>query len=246
MGNVSRVGRGVIDVWGWSLDRPVAEIARLWDLLSEEEAMRATRFVKERDAMRFTAGRATLRLILGRYLRISPYDLVLKTNAYGKPQVGAFSSPPLQFNLSHSGHRAVLAVCDNYPIGIDIEEIKPITEDVAAHFFSPRECAQLKGLDEEHYIPGFYRCWTRKEAFVKAHGAGLSLPLACFDVTIRPDVPPRLERLEGDPHAAQRWSLFDLATAPGFTGAVAAMTSGQSAQLQYQSMDLIDDALSVA
>lgn len=236
----SRVGRGIIDVWSWSLDRSVSEVARLWDMLSAEETMRATRFVKERDAMRFSTGRAYLRLILSHYLDASPHELLLKTNAFGKPQIGASSKPPLQFNLSHSSDKAVLAVCDSFPVGIDIEEIKPITEDVARHFFSARECAALKALPPEHYLHAFYRCWTRKEAFVKAHGTGLMLPLDSFDVAIHADAPPRLERLEGDADAPGRWTLLNLETPDGFAGAIAALTLGHPVTVSYQRIDDIE------
>lgn len=234
-----KVGRGVIDIWSWSLDRSIPEVARLWDTLSLDETMRAAGFVRERDAMRFSAGRGMMRRILGHYLATSASAVTLIANPHGKPQICPSMGLSLQFNLSHSNNRAVLAVCDVFPVGIDIEEIRPIEEDVASHFFSRKECMALNALPPENYMDAFYRCWTRKEAFVKAHGAGLLLPLDSFDVSISAAAPPRLERLEGDNMASERWTLFNIDTPQGFAGAIAVMTKGETAELRYRSLAAI-------
>lgn len=236
MEQAQRVGPGIIDIWSWSLDRSIPEVSRLWDTLSPEETMRATRFVRERDAIRFSTARGLMRMILSRYLGVSASDVTLVTGIHGKPEIGPTMRVPLQFNLSHSADRAILAVCDRFPVGIDIEEIRPISEDVARHFFSSRECSLLNALPQDEYMPAFYRCWTRKEAFVKAHGAGLLLPLDSFDVTIAEAAQPRLERLEGDDCPDATWTLYNVEVPQGFVGALAAMTTGKTAQLRYQSL----------
>ena len=234
MSNPPRVGKGIVDIWSWSLDRSLAEISRFCDTFSLDESLRATRFVLERDAMRFSTARGLLRMILSHYLSIPAAAVAITTNAHGKPQLAPSMYTELQFNLSHSGNRAVMAVCDNFSIGIDIEEVRPITEDVAGHFFSSRECAALNALPEEEFVQGFYRCWTRKEAFVKALGMGLIHPLDSFDVTVTAGAPPKLERLEGDPLAGESWTLLDIEVPPGFAGALAVCTMGEAVQLRYQ------------
>ncbi|UVC07737.1 4'-phosphopantetheinyl transferase superfamily protein [Rhizobium sp. TH2] len=236
MACVPSVGKGIIDIWSWSLDRSIPEVSRLWDTLSPEETLRATRFVRERDAIRFSTARGLMRMVLSQYLGVQASAVILVTNTHGKPQIGPSMQVPLQFNLSHSADRAVLAVCDMFPIGIDIEQIRPINEDVAGRFFSRRECAAIKGLQQQDYLHAFYRCWTRKEAFVKAHGMGLLLPLDSFDVTVEDKLPPRLERLDGDEQASESWKLFNVDAPPGFVGAVAAMTGGEAVRLRYQSL----------
>lgn len=239
MRHVPQVERGVIDIWSWSLDRSIPEVARLWDTLSVDETMRAAGFVRERDAIRFSTGRGVMRTILGSYLNVSASALALRTHSNGKPEICPSMGSSLRFNLSHSADRAVLAVCDMLAIGIDIEEIRPIEEDVASHFFSKRECGALKALPSESYMEGFYRCWTRKEAFVKAHGAGLLLPLDSFDVTVAAGAVPRLERLEGDDRASERWTLLNIQVPPGFAGAIAVMANGEPTRLRYRHLAAI-------
>lgn len=234
MSNLPRVGNGIIDIWSWSLDRSLAEISRFCDTFSLDESLRATRFIFEKDAMRFSTARGLLRMILSHYLSIPAAAVAITTNAHGKPQLAPSMCTELQFNLSHSGNRAVMAVCDSFAVGIDIEEVRAITEDVAGHFFSRWECAALNALPEEDYVQGFFRCWTRKEAFVKALGMGLTHPLDSFDVTVASGTPPRLERLEGDPKASESWTLLDIEVPPGFAGALAVSTMGEAVQLRYQ------------
>ncbi|WP_244625230.1 4'-phosphopantetheinyl transferase family protein [Rhizobium daejeonense] len=224
----------LVDIWSWSLDLPDDEIARLATLLSTDEAIRAARFVKERDALRYVAGRGQLRLILGDYLGIAPRRLTFAYNDFGKPYLTSASRTDLHFNLSHSADRAVLAISDRFPLGIDIEQARPMEEDVAGHFFSPKECAVLRAMPQHLYIPGFYRCWTRKEAFVKAHGAGLSLALDAFDVPLGNDTALKLERLDDTIGTPDDWSLLDLDVPEGFFGAVAALTVGTPVELRYR------------
>lgn len=222
-----------IDIWTWALDANASQVAIYSELLSDDEVARATRFVHERDRCRFIVARGRLRQILGIYSGLDPRDLCFDYNAYGKPRIGGRHDLALHFNLSHSADLAVLAVSPRYEIGIDIEEKKALQEDIAAHFFSPKERASLQLVAPENYLEHFYRCWTRKEAFVKAHGAGLSLSLEAFDVTFGEEDPPRLERLEGEPEASTIWRLLHMQTPPNFAGAVAAQTFGDAVRLRY-------------
>ncbi|WP_086998394.1 4'-phosphopantetheinyl transferase family protein [Rhizobium sullae] len=221
-------GPGIIDIWTWSLDAVDPDLAAM---LSSEEIARASRFVQARDCHRFIAGRAGLRRILARYLAVAPRRLGLTYNAFGKPQIAGSNRRQLHFNLSHTETTAMLAVSDHYHVGIDIETIKPLKEDIAGHFFSPKEYMTLKMLAPEAYLQGFYCLWTRKEAFLKALGVGLSLPLDAFDIAI---TAPQLERLDGDADAPINWSLFDVDTPSGLVGTVAALTVGNSVRLRYR------------
>ncbi|MDP9633530.1 MULTISPECIES: 4'-phosphopantetheinyl transferase superfamily protein [Ensifer] len=243
--SLDRIGPNFIDIWRWSLDPAPCEIDRLFPMLSGEEKARASRFVYPEHRQHFIAGRAGLRLVLGHYLHLPPHRIGLTYNVFGKPRI-AGASELLHFNLSHSADVAMLAVSDHYPVGIDVEAIKPLKEDIAGHFFSKRECAALAAFAGDDYLNAFYRCWTRKEAFVKAHGAGLSLPLDSFDVTVDAASRPRLESLDGDRDAPLNWSLFDLASPPGFAGTLAALTLGNAVHLRYSDHDVLALKASVA
>jgi 4'-phosphopantetheinyl transferase len=132
-------------------------------------------------------------------------------------------SDELRFNVSHSHGLALYAVTRRRKIGIDIERVRPISgpEQLAARFFSAGENAELCALPEHVKHEAFFNCWTRKEAYVKARGEGLSLPLNQFDVSLNPGEPARLLRVERDPQEAARWSLQGLTPAPGYVAALA-------------------------
>lgn len=178
-----------------------------------------------------------MRQILGCYLGLSPGSVCFEYGDNGKPSVVTDGACPIHFNLSHSADLATLAVSDRYELGIDIEEIRFLKEDIAKWFFSDREYKTLRSFPAEDYLDGFYRCWTRKEAFVKAHGAGLTLPLDSFDVAFDKSGASRLERLEGDPDAPRNWAVLDLATPINFAGAVVASTAGHPVSLRYRRDD---------
>ncbi|MGZ9721005.1 4'-phosphopantetheinyl transferase family protein [Rhizobium miluonense] len=232
------IGPDTIDVWSWKLDTPPPDLGMSAALLSLDECIRTIRFVRDRDRQRFVAARTGMRIILGRYLGISPRSIGFDYGDNGKPSVQAYGAYPIHFNLSHSADLAVLAVSDRYELGIDIEEIRFLKEDIAKWFFSLREYQTLRSLPADSYMDGFYRCWTRKEAFIKAHGAGLSLPLDSFDVTFDRSSESRLERLEGDAGAPANWAVLELETPINFAGAVVASTGGRRVCLRYRDEDI--------
>lgn len=170
--------------------------------------MRADRFVAEKHGQAYRAGRARLREILGGYLDQPPEALAFEYNAHGKPSLP--DGPA--FNLSHSGGWAALAVTDQ-PIGVDIEAIRPVEAAVAKRFFTPVEQAALAAAGR--WDLAFFQIWTRKEAFVKACGPGLSMPLSDFDVSLEA---PRLTRLEGG--RAEEWIFHLFTAAPEIPGAL--------------------------
>jgi 4'-phosphopantetheinyl transferase len=181
------------------------------------------------DRDRFIAGRGLLRAILGRYLGLPPERLRFYYGPQGKPALDPDSEEDgIQFNVSHCHDFALFAVTRGRQVGIDLERIRPLPEagQVAERFFSAQERSVFHALPESDRQLAFFRCWTRKEAFIKAEGQGLSLPLDGFDVSLAPGQPAKLLAVKRDPEEASRWSLYDLWPAPGFVAAVAAEGSG--------------------
>jgi 4'-phosphopantetheinyl transferase len=211
-----------VQVWCTSLDRPPDYVSQLAQTLTGDERERASRFKFERHRRRFIVGRGVLRLLLGRYLGLEPGSVRFKYGRQGKPEL-ADSTAPLKFNLSHSEELALYAVTYNQEVGIDLEAIRPLDdlEGIAQRFFSAAENTALATLPPALKQIGFFNCWTRKEAYIKAIGDGLMYPLDQFDVSLLPGEPARLLRIQKDPQALNRWSLHHLAPAPGYVGALA-------------------------
>lgn len=221
-----------IHIWNAALDQPASQIQRLIQTLSIDERVRAKRLRFEADRKRFIVGRGILRNILCGYLSIEPSRLRLNYGNHGKPAiVDNQGREMIQFNLSHSGGLALYAFTRVHAIGVDIEQIHdiPDMEQIAEHFFSVRENSVFRALPESKKREAFFNCWTRKEAFIKALGDGLSWPLDKFDVSLVPGEPARLLRIEGYSKGASRWSIQELNPAFGFAAALA--VEGQSWRL---------------
>jgi 4'-phosphopantetheinyl transferase len=189
-------------------------------VLSDDECERAARFRFDRDRRRFVAGRAALRSLIASYLDVAPVEIAFDYGPQGKPFV---SGSTLSFNVSHSGARAVYAFGSCREIGVDVELLEHARYDdgVAERFFSPQEVATLQKLGQAARAFAFLRCWTRKEAFIKARGEGLSLPLHEFDVAFAAGARPRILRTAWSAHEPAEWTLCDIS---GFCpGAVAAL-----------------------
>jgi 4'-phosphopantetheinyl transferase len=217
----------------WTASRDVAAPeaqAALRACLDEAECRRADRFAFEEDRLRFAAGRGLLRVILGRYLGRDPGSLRFVHNAHGKPELAPDHAANLRFNLAHSGHLVVYALTRGRDLGVDIERIRPDFggEAIAARFFAPGETAELRALPEETRILGFFHGWTRKEAYIKAQGKGLALPLDDFDVRLSPGQPAALLATRPDPLEAARWSLVEVPTQPGYVAALCVEGGGWS------------------
>jgi 4'-phosphopantetheinyl transferase len=229
-----------IDLWRWTLQVPETTITSLRNLLSPDEIARAERFIRPIHGGRYIAGRGRLRQIISSYLGRDPVALEILTDEYGKPFVASGPTGGLHFNLSHSQDQALLAVSRDLPLGVDIEMIRPIEERVE-RIFSPAEQQDLASLSGADWTIGFYNCWTRKEAFVKALGHGLSLPLDDFDVSLRPGEPARLIRLRADPDAPKRWKLIPLEVEPRFAGALAVASWDAPIELIDRTIDCWPD-----
>jgi 4'-phosphopantetheinyl transferase len=210
-----------VHVWRATLAWPDAAAHRLEQCLSADERDKMQRFRFEKDRRRYLIGRGVLRMLLGRYLDLAPRDLRFETAAAGKPHL-ASGQRRLEFNLAHSGEYVLIAITEGRAVGIDLEEIRDDVdaEQVAAHFFSPGEQRDLETLTGRARIEAFFVCWSRKEAYVKARGEGLSLPLDQFDVSLRPGEAARLIATRPDPAEAKRWHVSGLEVADGYKAAL--------------------------
>jgi len=208
-----------VDVWRLSLVAGDATRDRLRESLSESERRRAGRFAFERDRARFVVAHGALRSILSSYARVPASQLEIECDPGGKPRLARPGAP--RFNLSHSGDTALLAVAWDREVGIDLEAVRAIEDlDVlAASCFSPAERRALASVPEALRLAAFYDGWTRKEAFLKLLGDGLSRPLDSFDVSLVPGEPAALLRVSGG--RADEWALQPIEIGPGYRGALA-------------------------
>jgi len=197
-------------------------------LLSGVERQRANRFAFDRDRHRFIVARALLRRLLGARLGTRPEAVELVYGRHGKPALAPGHAPAdLRFNLSHSEDLAAYAFAHGREIGVDVEAVRSMcdADAIAARFFSARENQTYLSLDSRDRPRGFFHCWTRKEAFIKALGDGLSCPLDRFDVSLAPGEPARILRLARAPGDGRRWRMESFAPAAGFVAALVAEDS---------------------
>ncbi|HZG52707.1 MAG TPA: 4'-phosphopantetheinyl transferase superfamily protein, partial [Pyrinomonadaceae bacterium] len=180
---------GEVHLWRASLAQTPDALRRLYSTLAPDESAKAARYHFPRDRDHYIAARGLLRQLLGRYLAQPPHALRFAYGAYGKPSLdGATAAADLRFNLSHSHELALYAFARGREVGIDIEHIRAdfADDDIAARFFSAREVSMLRALPARARTSAFFNCWTRKEAYIKARGEGLSHPLDQFDVSLTP------------------------------------------------------------
>lgn len=206
------------------LDITPAAVASATAVLSLEEQERGARFAFVRDRSRYTVAHAWLRRLLGTRLGVRPEAVELVYGTYGKPALAPrFAASALHFNLSCSQNLAACVFTSGREIGVDIERILPLAAvaPIGDRFFSQREQASYHALSELDKALGFFNCWTRKEAFIKALGVGLSLPLDTFDVTLAPGEPARILRVGTSSGEHCGWKLHSFVPYPGFVGAVA-------------------------
>jgi len=213
-------GRAV-HIWPVWTHAPDAVVEQFQLLLAPDETDRAGRFRFVHLQQSFILARGALRVLLGRYLNTAPGRIQFSYGSKGKPALAGLNR--LQFNATHSGDLALFAFTMDCEIGVDVEQIRPMPdiEDVAKRFFCAEESAELMSLPAGQREHGFFLCWTRKEAYIKATGDGLSTPLDAFRVTLRPDEPAAMVHLERDPIAAHAWTLQDVSPAPGYAAALA-------------------------
>lgn len=214
--------RKSIAIWIVRLQASDGQIKQLAALLSPDEKARRDRFVGKHLQDAFTISRGALRIVLGRALSLKPNALQFSYGRYGKPRLEHSSS--LHFNSSHTRELVACAVTEGCEIGIDIEKIEslPDAEAIAQSYFCPEELADLHTLQsKEEQQAAFYRCWTRKEAYLKAIGTGLSTDLNSFGVTLLPDTKPAFIHVGHSHEEAKHWTLQDLGPIPGHSSAIA-------------------------
>jgi 4'-phosphopantetheinyl transferase len=219
---------GKVHLWRIELDCAAASVAALKATLSAEELERAARFRSRELCDRWTVARGALRCILATYSQSEPISLVLRAGPQGKPEL-VWPAENISFNLSHTCGLALLAIAGSGRVGVDAEIVRPGIEvaDLSRRFFAPAEADEILGLPPQAQLAAFFACWTRKEAFVKALGTGLSVPLDRFRVAVRADQPARLMSVDGD--ESGRWTLVDIGE-PGIAAALA--VEGHSPLLQ--------------
>jgi 4'-phosphopantetheinyl transferase len=221
---LNRALRGSVHVWTAPLNPPDDILQALAKTLSGDELARAERYRSPKDAQAYVAGRGVLRALLGYYLDREPGNLRFAYGQHGKPTIEGDLGAQLFFNASHSGDIAVYAIALHRRVGVDVERIRALDdiESVAKAAFSQRELASLLALTAELRLDAFYRCWARKESFVKAKGDGLSRVLQEFDVSLAPWECPAILETRDDPLDASRWSVKDLTLEAGYMAALTA------------------------
>jgi 4'-phosphopantetheinyl transferase len=232
--SVPALGGADIHLWCGRLADDSAAHAVFWQYLSEDEREQAARFHFEPDRRRYIAARGMLRHIVACYVAERPDQLRIRYEKHGRPALVAQPDKCLNFNMSHSGELVVLAVARTRQIGIDVEEIRPDieAEKIAERFFSPHELRMIQSLPSAQRSRAFFCCWTRKEAYVKACGGGLAIPLNSFDVTLVPGTPARFTR-GVDPS----WQLLGFEAANGYPAALA--YNGGPAHVRFLAADLL-------
>ena len=180
------------------------------------------RFHFEKDRIRYAVSHAIVRILLARYLNLPPSSISFDQNEFGKPHlVPMRSAPELSFNLSHTNRIGLLAIAHGLMIGADVEDVLPIECQIAERYFSAQEQADLKTLVEANWLEGFYNCWTRKEAILKAEGVGLNVRLDAFDVSLIPNIKAEVLGVRATAGFTSNWHLVDLRPALGSVGALA-------------------------
>ena len=210
-----------VHVWKADLKVDAKKAKAFWTTLSKEEKERADRFRFTEHRTYFIASRGILRQLLSRYLSLPAGSFFFSYGKQGKPELTQF--PELQFNVSHSRGHALFAFAKNESVGVDLEFIDSTIEFevIAPRFFSKNEATTLLGLPIERQPAVFFNCWTRKEAFIKAKGGGLSIPLDQFEVTLLENDPAKLLAIDWAPEEVELWSMFSFFPEKEMVGSLA-------------------------
>jgi 4'-phosphopantetheinyl transferase len=227
-----------IHAWMFDLDSQ-HQVSLNWEkLLSEQESERAKGYRFEQGRLRFVTRRGILRLLLGEYTGMEPARIVFQTNPYGKLSLG---SNPLKFNLSSRQNRAVYVIALGMEMGVDIERVRPLEEGerIVENWFSPDEQAGFATLTPEMQIDAFFHIWTQKEAFIKAHGEGMSLPLQAFSVCVDPNRPGKVLSIKKGGEQPAAWQMYTYAQFEGWRVAICAQTK-TGAEIRWQEPKLAE------
>jgi len=217
-----------IQVWSARVPAAETDLSRFTAALSPDERERASRFIAPEPLCHFVFGRALLRQLLGACLNLDPATLAFGYQPRGKPYLSRpESGGDLCFNLSHSGRMMAIGLTRGREIGVDVESIERLDDWQlpTGRIFSPRDICELKSLPEAQQREAFFNGWTRKEAYLKATGEGLTDALPAIEVTLTPGKEPELLGLPGGPEAARPWAIRSIPLPPGYVGAVVFATT---------------------
>ncbi len=219
-----------IHIWKTDLNQNEQVIAEYRQYLSQDEQARADRFLFDKHRNRYTVARGVLRKLLARYLNLRPNEIEFNYTQHGKPQI-AYSD--LKFNVSHSHEVAVYVFNLHHEVGVDCEQLnhKHAEQDLAQRFFAKNEYQRLIQLPESQRHLAFFNLWTRKEAFIKAIGLGLSYPLNKFEVSFYPDEEPAILAIHDDPAAVSKWSVAAFKPTDDYVAAV--VVEGAIGKIEY-------------
>lgn len=214
------ISSGMVHLWSVDLSAPPAPISFYASLLSSDEQQRADRFYFQKHKDQFIVGRGLLRELIGKYAKVNPRNITFSYNQFGKP--GFEQQAELKFNLSHSNGLAIIGFTIQMEIGLDLEKIDPAinVRQIARHFFAANEQKQIQELPADQQAAAFFKCWTSKEAFIKAHGQGLSLPLDQFEVEVIPDQPAAIKAVHWDLKPANTWDILGFVPRESFLAAL--------------------------
>lgn len=220
-----------VDIWRIFISEQINFLDDYNELLSKKEIKKSKAYAFEKDKNSYLIRHAALRQLIGSYLNIEPNSIKFDTQGNDKPILK--TPQTLKFNLSHSGDMILIAISPNLEVGIDVEMNKPLPDfaNIVKSYFSKNEIDKLFNLSETDQLEGFYNCWTRKEAYIKATGQGLSTPLDQFSVSLIPGAAPKLTRVEWDPDELDNWTMFHIDAAQDYIGALCA--AGESIQTSW-------------
>jgi 4'-phosphopantetheinyl transferase len=224
-----------IHVWCASLNVSPQDLSYYRSILSKDEVGRAMRFVFEKDRSHYIAGRGLLRVILGSYLDLEPAQLEFAYGPHGKPALNLrLTDKVFEFNLSHSKDRAFYAFNWNRRVGVDIEYLIPMADmdDFAEQFFTPRESAWINALSGKQKEDAFFKTWTCKEAFLKANGSGLAVPINQVEISLEIEETVELISIGDDKEQIANWRLEMFNPFPGYQAALA--VEGHAGQIVFQ------------
>jgi len=213
----------IVDVQCVWLEGDAALIAAARGVLGADEIARADRFVLPDLADTFALARGSLRVLLANRLGVGARDVTFEYGEKGKPALANPRGTTLRFNVSHSGALLVCALVEGEDVGIDVEQHRPLRDRdrLAQRFFSAEECADLAAWPEADRTRVFFECWSRKEAFIKAVGGGLSIPLGSFRVSLASSTTSALLACRPEDGPAEAWTIHPFDAAAGYSGALA-------------------------
>src|SRR5260370_5569497 len=220
----NHLGEAEVHLWVVPLAVTPEKSSHFRSILSRDEQERAGRFHKTKDAQRYVAARGSLRSLLGAYLAIEPDRLRFAYDAFGKPRLARqVMLTSVNFSVSHSDDRGLFGFVRGHKIGVDMERISTEIdiEGLAKRYFSPNEFQKLWSLPADQRREAFYCGWTRKEAYLKGRGEGLSYGLDRVEVSLAPSDPAILLGASDDPNASPHWTVLHLSPAPGYVWSVA-------------------------